>query len=123
VRGMGVTDPPRRILDRLAGAGFTEMEGADRCCGFGGLFSALHYDLALQVGERKARSVADTGATVVATGCPGCQMQMTDSLARNRTPARVVHTIELLDQALDAGPPVSRAKTPGGTAGSDAQPA
>lgn len=104
VRGMGVTDPPREILGRLVGDGFTEMEGADRCCGFGGLFSALHYDLALQVGADKARAVAASGAQVVATGCPGCQMQMTDSLARGGVPARVVHTIEVLNAALDGAP-------------------
>jgi glycolate oxidase iron-sulfur subunit len=111
VRGMGVTEPPRSILAHLASAGFREMEGADRCCGFGGLFSALHYDLALQVGARKADSVADTGAAYVATGCPGCQMQMTDSLARQGVKARVVHTVELLDRALGPDGDVSEAKT------------
>jgi glycolate dehydrogenase iron-sulfur subunit len=100
VRGMKVTAEPRRILAHVAGAGFREMDGADRCCGFGGLFSALHYDLALDVGARKARSVQAAGAGVVATGCPGCQMQMTDSLARAGVQARALHTVELLDQAL-----------------------
>ncbi len=107
VRGMGVTEEPRRILAHVAGAGFREMDGADRCCGFGGLFSALHYDLALDVGARKAASVAQAGAGVVATGCPGCQMQMTDSLARAGVQARALHTVELLDRALPERPYVS----------------
>jgi len=110
VRGMKVTEPPRRILAHVAGAGFREMEGADRCCGFGGLFSALHYDLALDVGARKAASVEAAGAGVVATGCPGCQMQMTDSLARAGVQARALHTVELLDRALPDVPYVSIAR-------------
>lgn len=108
VRGMKVTEPPRRILAHVAGAGFREMDGADRCCGFGGLFSALHYDLALDVGARKAASVRAAGAGVVATGCPGCQMQMTDSLARAGVPARALHTVELLDRALPDPADVSK---------------
>ena len=99
VRGMGVTREPREIL-RQVSDGLMEMDGADRCCGFGGLFSALHYDLSLEVGAEKARAVAATGAPIVATGCPGCQMQMTDTLTRGGVPVRVLHTIEVLDMAL-----------------------
>jgi glycolate oxidase iron-sulfur subunit len=123
VRGMGVTEPPREILRDLTAGGFAEMEGADRCCGFGGLFSALHYDMALAVGARKAESVAGTGAAYVATGCPGCQMQMTDSLARGGVPARVVHTVELLDRALGEAPNVSTGKNPHETTGEPRKPA
>jgi len=112
VRGMKVTEAPRRILAHVAGDGFREMEGADRCCGFGGLFSALHYDLALDVGARKAASVEAAGAGVVATGCPGCQMQMTDSLARAGVQARALHTVELLDRALPDVPNVSQTNEP-----------
>ena len=111
VRGMGVTEEPREILRRVAGGGFKEMAEADTCCGFGGLFSALHYDLSLKVGANKAGNVADSGASLVATGCPGCQMQMHDTLSRAGVNARVVHTVELLDRALEGenvSPNVSR---------------
>ncbi|MFQ5508091.1 MAG: (Fe-S)-binding protein [Leptospirillia bacterium] len=101
VRGMGVTEAPRQILKTVAGDGFTEMRDADRCCGFGGLFSALHYDMALEVGAAKAKAVADSGAERVATGCPGCQMQLTDTLARGDVAARAAHTVELLEEAID----------------------
>ncbi len=104
VRGMNVTEAPRQILADLSGDRFHEMDAPDTCCGFGGLFSALHYDLALEVGRAKVERVADSGAELVATGCPGCQMQMTDTLARAGVNAKVVHTVELLDRALQAGP-------------------
>jgi len=100
VRGMGVTEAPRQILKNLSPDGFREMDGADRCCGFGGLFSALHYDLALDVGANKVANIDDSGAQVVATGCPGCQLHITDSLNRGQVSAQVKHTVELLDQAL-----------------------
>jgi len=102
VRGMGVTEEPRQIL-RTVTSGFVEMREADRCCGFGGLFSALHYGLSLEVGARKVQAVAASGAPVVATGCPGCQMHMNDTLARGGVSATVLHTIEVLDRALEAG--------------------
>lgn len=112
VRGMGITEPPRRILRDVASGGLTEMDGADRCCGFGGLFSALHYDLALEVGARKAEAVADTHARTVATGCPGCQMHMTDTLARGGVPARVVHTVQVLEEALNVSKDIANKKSP-----------
>jgi glycolate oxidase iron-sulfur subunit len=100
VRGMEVTEAPRQIIRQIDPNGFREMDGADTCCGFGGLFSALHYDLALQVGESKVASVQASGATVVATGCPGCQMHMSDTLSRGNVSVQVKHTVELLDIAL-----------------------
>jgi glycolate oxidase iron-sulfur subunit len=72
------------------------MEEADRCCGGGGTFSFSHYDLAREIGRKKANYIAATGADVVATSCPSCMMQLEDMLRRNGLPQKVVHIVELL---------------------------
>jgi glycolate oxidase iron-sulfur subunit len=49
--------------------------------------------------DRKMDSVAETQAEVVASGCPGCQMQLTLGVKRRGLEAKVVHPSQLLAQA------------------------
>jgi glycolate oxidase iron-sulfur subunit len=95
-RGQQVKDAPRKVLEKLPYVDFVEMEEADRCCGGGGMFSFTHYDIAKEVGRRKASYIAATGADVVATSCPSCMMQLEDMLRRNGLPQKVMHLTELL---------------------------
>jgi glycolate oxidase iron-sulfur subunit len=97
-RGLGLTREPREIIAGLPGVEYVEA-GMLSCCGGGGAFSLLHYDLALKIGSPRAEALAATGARQVATGCPGCRMQIEDMLARLGSPVKVVHTVELLDDA------------------------
>ncbi len=96
VRYLGVKDQPRKILNSLAGVEFREMIGADRCCGMAGAFSLHYYDLSKKIGDKKAQRIKDTGADIVATACPGCMIQLTDSVKRNNLPQQVKHIMELL---------------------------
>lgn len=97
-RGQGITDEPRELLRAVPGIELVEMPEADRCCGGGGLFSLSHYDVAQKIGARKAESIRQTGAKLVATSCPACMMQLTDALARAGQDVRVVHVAELLER-------------------------
>jgi glycolate oxidase iron-sulfur subunit len=53
-------------------------------------------DLALKIGSVRAGEIDTTGAEIVATGCPGCRLHLTDVLRRAGSTAMVVHTVELL---------------------------
>ena len=67
---------------------------------WGGTFSVHHYETSQMIGNQKAHHVAQSGAQIVATACPGCMIQLQDSLDRQKIPARVVHLLELVCQAL-----------------------
>jgi glycolate oxidase iron-sulfur subunit len=95
-RAQGIAEAPRRVLKAIPNLTFVEMEEADRCCGGGGMFSFSHYDIAKEIGKKKASFVAATGADLVATSCPSCIMQLEDMLRRNGLPQRVVHVGQLL---------------------------
>jgi glycolate oxidase iron-sulfur subunit len=95
-RAQGITEAPRRVLDAIPNLTFIEMEEADRCCGGGGMFSFTHYDIAKEIGKKKASFIAATGADVVATSCPSCMMQLEDMIRRNGLPQKVVHVVQLL---------------------------
>ncbi|HLG28839.1 MAG TPA: heterodisulfide reductase-related iron-sulfur binding cluster, partial [Candidatus Brocadiales bacterium] len=99
-KGLGIYQSPREILRSISDAEFVEMDEADACCGFGGIFSLNHYDLAADIGAKKAGSIKRSNAQVVATGCPGCKIHIEDSLNRAGMSVRVVHTVELLDKTL-----------------------
>lgn len=96
--GQNISKEPRNILQRSAK--FREMETPERCCGGGGVFNLLHYDLSMKIGEYKAKAIEKSGAEVVATGCPGCRLQIEDLLAAGNSPVKCTHTIQVLRDAL-----------------------
>ncbi len=99
-RGMGVHKEPRELLSAILGSRFVEMESADRCCGGGGAFSIYLPELSQTVAETKMLGVEESGANVVATGCPACMMQLRDSFVHRKMPHKSVHVVEIIDQAL-----------------------
>lgn len=97
VRYLGVKEQPRAILKSLPGVKYVEMTGADRCCGMAGSFSIYHYDVSKAIAEKKAENIRDTEADIVATGCPGCMIQLMDAADRNQLHQKVRHIVELLE--------------------------
>lgn len=98
-RAQGVWKQPRQLLSMIDGLEFREMPAADACCGSAGSQLISHYETSLAVLKRKSDNMATTGAEMVASGCPGCQMQLTVGVRRNQLDMKVVHPIALLDQA------------------------
>jgi len=98
----GIKRQPRAILAAIPELELVEMDGADRCCGSGGIYSVVQREMSAQLLENKMRAVAATGAGVIATANPGCAMQLEAGLRRHRLEGRVVYVVELLDEAYQA---------------------
>ena len=96
-RYLGVKEQPRKILRSLKDINYVEMPGADRCCGMAGTFSIYFYELSQKIAARKVADIASTGADVVVTDCPGCEIQLIDSLTQHQKPVQVRHIMELLE--------------------------
>ena len=99
-RGMKVKDAPRDILRKLPGVEFVEMAKPCRCCGGAGGFSIKYYDDAMEIGKQKAESIKDSGASLVATACPACRMQIGDLLNRYNGGGEVTHTAIIVSKLL-----------------------
>jgi glycolate oxidase iron-sulfur subunit len=97
-RAQGIREQPREML-RAAGVELVEMEGADTCCGSAGTQLITHYHTSVGVLETKMDRVSATEAEIIASGCPGCQMQLTVGVKRRGLDAKVVHPSQLLAQA------------------------
>ena len=87
---------PRALL---AAAGYTidEMPEADRCCGFGGLFSLRMPEVSNAMTADKLRQARDTAAPTLVTCDPGCLMQMRGLVDAS---IRVEHVAVVLEHAV-----------------------
>jgi glycolate oxidase iron-sulfur subunit len=97
--GQKISEAPRRLLRSLPGVTFREMLAADVCCGSAGVYNIVEHEMADQLLQRKMESVATSGAEVIATANPGCMLQLEAGSRLYGKGQRVVHVIQLIDQA------------------------
>jgi len=96
----GVRSQPRALLSGIPGLELVEIPEAAICCGSAGIFNLVQPDAANALGDRKAQLIEPIKADVVATGNPGCILQMQSALARQGQKIPVVHTIQLVDASV-----------------------
>lgn len=101
----GLREQPRAALRTIPGLELLEVPEAALCCGSAGIYNLVQPQAAHELGERKVEKIVSTSAQVVATGNPGCQLQISALLNEKGHPLPVMHYIELLDASI------SRAKT------------
>ena len=94
-----ITRAPRQLLRAIPGLELTEIDEPSICCGSGGTYSLTEHAMANRLGRRKVANVTATGASVIATGNPGCAMQLDTHLKRAGAATQVRYVVDLLDQA------------------------
>jgi glycolate oxidase iron-sulfur subunit len=97
-----VLHPPIVVLAAIEGLTLVPLTDLDQCCGGAGLYSLSQPEIAAKVLDAKIRNIDETGARWVATGNPGCIMQIGIGLRRTGSAARAVHPVDLLDAAYAA---------------------
>ncbi|RPH49517.1 MAG: (Fe-S)-binding protein [Desulfobacteraceae bacterium] len=96
MRGIGVKEQPRKLIRKIRGAEFVEMNDSDRCCGFGGAFSVKYPEISAAILEDKVKNIISSNADVV-TGCDmGCLMNIQGMLSRKGLPVKTLHIAQLL---------------------------
>lgn len=97
VHAQKVGDAPLRVLRAIPGLDLRELPDAERCCGGAGIYNLVQPGLAQDVLRPKLGTIAASGAALIATGNPGCHMQIGAGLRRSGAASRCVHPVELLD--------------------------
>ena len=69
----------------------------EQCCGGAGIYNLTEPEVSARVLAPKLAAIEATGASVVATGNPGCLMQIGAGIARTGGAAQLRHPVELLD--------------------------
>jgi glycolate oxidase iron-sulfur subunit len=97
--GQRIRGAPRKLLAAIPGIVFEEMRGADICCGSAGSYNIVQNEMSLQILAHKMEAVNRTGATIIATANPGCELQLEAGVRLHGNHQRVMHVVELLDLA------------------------
>lgn len=96
-----ITAAPLALLKSIPGLTLVPLEDSDQCCGAAGIYNLIEPDVSDRVLAPKLQRIADTKAQVVATGNPGCMMQIGAGLILSGSSARVRHPVELLAESYD----------------------
>lgn len=98
-RAQGVREEPRELLRAIPGLKFVEMDESDLCCGGAGTYNLFHYEESMKILDRKMKNITNTRASVITSGCPGCITQFRLGVTLRESNIKVVHPIELLQEA------------------------
>jgi glycolate oxidase iron-sulfur subunit len=96
----GIRSQPRALLHDIPGLDLREIPDAEICCGSAGIWNILNPGPAADLGDRKARDVLSTGASLLVTANPGCLMQIAAAVRRAGSTIRLAHTAQVLDASI-----------------------
>lgn len=99
VHGQKVDAAPRRLLAAIPGLELQNHDDPTSCCGAAGIYNLTHREMSRAVLERKLKSLGAADPDCIATGNPGCMMQLRAGAAAAGLRAEVLHPVELLDRA------------------------
>jgi len=99
--GQGSGEASERMLRVIAGKNFVPLNGTERCCGAAGVYNLLQPEMSQRVLSEKLDHIKETGAGILATGNPGCQMHIGAGACLSGMKLRVCHPIEIVDQAYE----------------------
>jgi len=105
-RHLGIYDPPRRVMDALPGVDLTEMRRtrAGAACCAGGTWSNCDR-IAKQIQVDRLKEARATGAKVLATTCPKCQIHfrcaMKDPNLGSQIEIEMKDVAELVAEAME----------------------
>jgi glycolate oxidase iron-sulfur subunit len=94
--------PPLKLFAAIPLLQLVTVPGAADCCGSAGIFTLIQPEMSRAVLAPKLDRLREVAPQVVATGNPGCLMQLGAGLAAAKIHAQVCHPIELLDDAYRA---------------------
>ena len=100
--GQKITSQPRALLKSIPGVKLVELPEASWCCGSAGVYNITQPEMADDLLRRKVGHIKTTGANVVATGNPGCLLQVQNGCEREGMHVRVAHPVTLLAEAYRA---------------------
>ncbi|MCW5558486.1 MAG: (Fe-S)-binding protein, partial [Verrucomicrobiae bacterium] len=97
--GQKVSRQPRQLLRMIPGLDLVELPEASWCCGSAGIYNLTQPEMAGQLLERKMDHILSTRASVIATGNPGCLLQLITGCRQRGVSLRVAHPVTLLAEA------------------------
>ncbi|HEY0426407.1 MAG TPA: heterodisulfide reductase-related iron-sulfur binding cluster [Pyrinomonadaceae bacterium] len=83
-----------------ANVNYVPLNGSDVCCGGAGIYNLLEPELSSKILGEKLDNIKNSGAKVLATGNPGCHMQIRAGMNLfENSDLKVCHPVEILDES------------------------
>lgn len=99
LHAQGVSRGAETLLQAVPDLRVVPLPGASECCGGAGVYGLVQPELGGRIGNDKVDAVLATGADAVATGNPGCIMQIGGCLRLRGHAVAALHPVELLDES------------------------
>jgi glycolate oxidase iron-sulfur subunit len=97
--GQKITAQPRAVLRAMNNVKLTELPESTWCCGSAGIYNIVQPEMANDLLERKVKHIQSTGAQIIATGNPGCMLQVMNGCRSAGMDVRIAHPVTLLAEA------------------------
>jgi len=97
--GQRIRSQPRQLLQAIPGLKLVEMNESDTCCGSAGIYNITEPEMARRLLDRKIANLKATGASIIATGNPGCLAWIQQGAKDAGLSVRICHPVELLAEA------------------------
>jgi glycolate oxidase iron-sulfur subunit len=97
--GQQIRSQPRALLGMIPGVELVPLEESELCCGAAGTYNLTEPEMSERLGIRKIERIEAAAADTVVTGNIGCILQIARKVKERKLPIRVMHTIDLLDEA------------------------
>ncbi|HYR93394.1 MAG TPA: (Fe-S)-binding protein, partial [Methylomirabilota bacterium] len=102
IHGQRISEQPRELLRAIPGLELVPLTEADMCCGSAGTYNVSQPELSRALLDRKIGHVLASGADMLITANPGCQMQLAAGVRAAGAHVTVMHLMDVLDQAYEA---------------------
>jgi L-lactate dehydrogenase complex protein LldE len=103
LRGLGISDQPRKLLAAVQGTQIVELNNAATCCGFGGEFSVAYPEISEALVREKVGNFLNSGADVLLLSEPGCLLNVGGYLHRNHPGKQAMHLACFLEGNVRGG--------------------
>lgn len=97
-----VTAEPRELLSRIRGLELVELPDDGYCCGSAGIYNIEHPETAAELGRLKAEAAGRADIDMLVTGNIGCMFQIRTHMRKIQNDIPVLHTMQVLDAALQS---------------------
>lgn len=101
-RELGVVDPPMKLLEKVKGMTFVELNNVEECCGFGGTFSVKMPGTSLAMGGSKVKNIVESGAEYVVSPDISCLMHI-GGMLRHKPETRHIRTLHIAELLVGNG--------------------
>ncbi|MFI5231038.1 MAG: (Fe-S)-binding protein [Gemmatimonadales bacterium] len=101
LHGQRISAPPLTVLAAIPELTRVPLADSEQCCGSAGIYNLVEPDMSNLVLAPKLANIEASGAAIIATGNPGCLMQIGAGLLRSGSRAQLRHPVELLDESYE----------------------